>query len=264
MTVVREDLVAGHRATSASAGIVVTRTFHVSGLVAAPEGQLHEALNDPLIPNIGDPYPIPQWALTFVLTKDAAPAGPNAATVIVNYSSINRPSGSTWNQPYPGAGNDGIDVKQVSSGVREVQTFRDVANNVMLLTPPPTKAQSASYLSSATALVPVGSLVFERTETAPGTARMRDLVGRLNSPGIGLYGDKTLLFRSFEEQSEDGGSTWNCTYVFDFRTSWVHVDTWRDQDGKLPSDGVVESFDIFTTASFAGLGLDFSDSQTPL
>lgn len=264
MTVVREDLVSGHRVSFINGGITIVRTFHVSGLITAPEEQLLEAITDPLIPDIGAPYPVPAYALTFVLAKDAAPAGPDAATVSVNYSSINRSSGSTWNQPYPGAGNDGVDVKQVSSGVREVQTFRDAANNVMLLTPPPTKAQSASYLSSATALVPVGSLVFERTETAPGTARMRDLVGKLNSPAIGAYGDKTLLFRSFEEQSEDGGSTWNCTYVFDYRSSWAHVDTWRDQDGKLPSDGVVESFDIFTTASFVGLGLDFSDSQTPL
>jgi len=264
MTVVREDLVSGHRVSFINGGITIVRTFHVSGLITAPEEQLLEAITDPLIPDIGAPYPVPAYALTFVLAKDAAPAGPDAATVSVNYSSINRSSGSTWNQPYPGAGNDGVDVKQVSSGVREVPTFRDATGNLMLLNPPPSKDKAKPYPVSAIWLSPVGSLIFERTETAPGTSRMRSLVGKLNSPAIGAYGDKTLLFRSFEEQSEDGGRTWNCTYTFDFREDWLFQDAWRDQDGKLASDVVPQSWDIIQSASFAGLGLDFSDSQTPL
>lgn len=261
MTVVTEDLVDGHRLRDILGGSTISRTFRVADLVAAAPGQLIEAIRDPLIPKVGNTYP--NEPTLFVLSVDAAPDGPNAARVVCNYAVANRPSGGTWNQPFP-TGNDGRDVKQISSGIREVQTFRDAGGSTMLLVPPASKAQSPSYLSSATTFVPVGSIVFERTETSPAADRMRTLTSKLNASVLGNYPEKTLLFRSFEEQSEDGGQTWNCTYVFDYADSWAHVDIWRDEDGKIPADGVPVAYDILPTANFSVLGLDFSDSQTPL
>lgn len=262
MTDVVEDLVDGHRLTDILGGSSITRTFRISGLVAVPSGQLIEAVQDPDIPKIGDAYPT--LATLFVLTVNARPDGPNAARVECNYSVANRSSGGTWNQPYPGAGNDGSDVKQVTSGVRELTAYRDIGNNVMILNPPTSKATAPAYATTATRLLPTGSVVFERTETEPGTSRMRAYVGKVNSPAIGAYGDKTLLFRSFDEQSEDGGKTWNCTYTFDYASTWQHIDAWRDQDGKIPLDGAPQFWDTIELANFSALGLDFTDGQTPL
>ena len=262
MTVIVEDLVDGHELNDVLGGSSIKRTFRISELVAIPSGQLIEAVQDPGIPKIGEPYPV--FTTLFVLTVNARPDGPNAARVECNYSVANRDSGGTWNQPYPGLGNDGKDVKQITSGVREVITYRDTSNNVMTLNPPASKTTAQSYGTTASRLTPTGSVVFERTETEPGTGRMRGYVGKVNSPAVGAYGDKTLLFRSYDEQSEDGGTTWNSTYTFDYATTWQHVDVWRDQDGKMPTDGVVQFFDTLETANFNDLALDFTDGQTPL
>ena len=261
MATVTEDLVAGHRLLDIRGGSSIVRTFIVSGLVGAPHAQLLEAIRDPGVPKVGDQYPNSEPL--FVNRVNAEPDGPNKARIECEYAVPNRPSGGSWNQPLPIG--DGRDVKAFTAGLREVTTTRDRQNNAMTLNPPAKKTLSEPYLSEARTFKPVGSLSFERVESVPPSVRVRDQVGTVNSGTVGIYAQNTLLFRSLEAISEDGGRSWNCTYTFDFSSDgWQHVDTWKDEQGRTPSDATESTFDVLPTSNFAALSLDFTAGQVPL
>lgn len=262
MTVVVEDLVNGHSYRRVLAGFALSRVFHVSQLTEIPSRQLIEAANDPGIPDIGDVYPgtvgIP------CVEVFAEPAGANAARVTCNYSA--QANVSSYNQPFP-TGNDGQDVKQVSSGVRELRSPYDRDGALMVLTPPAAQTGWDAYNSEATRFIPVGEVVFERVETSPPTSRTRALVGKINQFNLGgtNYPAGTLLFSGLDASSSDGGVRWNCTYTFQYDSAgWGHIDAFRGPDGRIPVGVSVETFDVIDHADFSGLGLDFSDSQTPI
>lgn len=262
MTTVVEDLVDGHSYRQVLAGFALSRIFHVSGLTEIPARQLIEAANDPLIPDIGDIYP-GTTAIPCVEVL-AEPAGPNAAKVTCNYSA--QANVSTYNQPFP-TGNDGQDVKQVSSSLREIRTPLDRNGAFMELTPPTPLTAWLPYNSEATRFIPVGEVVFERVETSPPTSRARALVGKVNQFNLGgtNYPAGTLLFSALDADSNDGGIRWNCTYTFRYDSAgWGHVDAFRGPDGKIPLGVTVETFDVIDDDDFGGLGLDFSDNQTPI
>lgn len=263
MAVVREDMRNGHRLTDIRGGSTITRAFDVTGLVAAPSGQLLEALRDPAIPKIGDQYP--GGELLFVVSVDVAPnEGANGARVECNYSILNRPTGGTWNQSYP-VGRDGQDVKQISFSLGEKETTRDRANQPMTLNPPASYSNSSSYLTKATIPKATGRLIFERVEASPQGDRMRGLFGRVNQFALSSYPANTLLFAAYESISEDGGRSWQTTYGFDYDPDgWEHRDTWKDAADKSPADAVEQTFDPVPLADFSVLGLDFTDVQAPL
>lgn len=264
MATVTEDLVANHVLVDITGGSTITRVFRVTGLVAAPHGQLIEALRDPGIPDIGDLYP--NETLLSAQRHEVRPDGPNAARIVVLYSVANRPRGGTWNQPFPST-NDGQDVKQISSTLREVRTTEDRDSNPMSLTKPASKNFGQDYLSEASTFVPVGTIVFERVETSPPTGRARSLMGHLNNAplGGGLYATATLLFSGYDAQSVDGGRSWQTVYEFQYQSNgWQHRDTWKDESGRTPADAAEQAWNVLPLASFAGLGLDFTDSQTPI
>ena len=262
MATVDEDLVNGHRANYYAAGADIIRTFRVSGLTANPWGQLDEALSDPGVPQLHDPYPTPPANNLRVQNREALPDGPNAARVIVFYT--NKP-GPTWDQAPPAG--DGQEVKQVKASVTQKRTTRDATDTPMQLDPPPSDPDLPSYLSEAIIQAPVGSLVFERTESAQPSARMRQKVGRVNSDvlGGGNYQTGTLLFADLDAQSDDGGRTWRVVYEFRYDPDgWVHRDAWKLQNGKPPVDTVEVIFVVQGSTLFGDLGLDFSDSQSPI
>ena len=263
MATVTEDLAANHVLIDVNGGSTITRVFRVTGLVGLPHAQLIEALRDPAIPDIGDTYP--NEPTLFARQHEVRPDGPNAARIEVLYAVANANRGGSWNQPYPGAGNDGDDVKQVSSSIRQVQTNRDVGDNPMTLNPPTSKTLSQAYLSEATTFVPVGTLVFERVETSPPAARLRSLVGKLNSTALGSYAVRTLLFAGFDAQSQDGGRTWQTVYEFQYQSAgWDHTDSWKDEGSRAPTDATRQSWQVIPQADFSGLSLNFADTQTPL
>ena len=262
MADVEEDLVSGHRATYVASSADVTRTFRVSNLTADPWAQLDEALTDPGIPDIGDFYPSPPTNNLRVRQKDAVPDGPNAARVICLYSNK---QGPTWNQAPPLG--DGQDVKQVSFSVTPKTSTVDAFGDPMTLTPPPSASSLQPYRSEAQIQAPVGELVFERTESAVPSSRMRAKVGRVNGDilGGGNYQIYTLLFAKLDAHSDDGGATWRVTYAFRFDPDgWIHTDRWKIPTGKVPNDSVETTFVPYKAATFGDLGLDFSDAQTPL
>ena len=263
MATVTEDLVSGHVLVDVNGGSTITRVFHVTGLVAAPHGQLLEALRDPGIPDIGDIYPN-EAALT-AQRHEVRPAGVNGAIIEVLYGVANRPRGGTWNQPIPLPGNDGQDVKQVSSTLREIITHFDVNSNRMILTPPPSKSNGLSFISKAKRFVPVANIVFERTETTAQNARIRSHFGRINSLAVGSFGVRTLLFHAYDSVSPDGGRSWQTTYEFTYDgDGWDHEDIWRDENGRPPADASFQSWQIMKQSDFNALGLDFSDVQVPV
>lgn len=262
---VTEDLVASHVLIDINGGSSITRVFRVDELTAAPHGQLIEALQNPAIPDIGDQYP--NQPTLFARRHQVRPDGPNAARIEVEYTVANANRGGSWNQPYPGAGNDGSDVKQISSALREVVTTRDITDTAMSLTKPASKIGGQDYLSEARAFRPVSTLVFERTETSPPAARARAHFGTLNSAALGggLYAVRTLLFSGFDAQSPDGGRTWQTVYEFQYDPlGWDHRDAWKDESGRVPTDAVTVTWQILAATNFASLDLDFTDSQTPL
>ena len=249
--------------TDIRGGSSITRSFDVTELTAAPEGQLLEALRDPAIPKIGDQYP--GGELLFVVSVDVEPnEGANGARVECNYSILNRPTGGTWNQSYP-VGRDGQDVKQISFSLREIETTRDRDNQPMLLNPPASYMNSQPYLTKAKYATVNGRLVFERVEAAAHGDRMRGLFGRVNQFALSGYIAGSLLFSAYESVSEDGGRSWQTTYGFDWDPNgWVHTDSWKDAADKVPSDATEETFSLYPSADFSVLGLDFTDTQTPL
>ena len=265
MTTIIKELVDGHSYEAVLAGFEIVRVYHISGLVDIPERQLIEAANDPGVPDLGATYPGTVGIL--LVRKNVVPDGPNAARVILTYSA--EKNVSTFNQPEP-VSNDGQDVKQISAGTREVITTTD-RDGASLLLPTPASYGGTNpgalppYLSEARVLVPAGQVVFERVEKSPAVTTARDLVGKVNNAPIGIYGINTLLFASLDAVSNDGGFLWNCTYTFQFDFSgWKHIDSWHDPAGRVPDDATPESFNVLEEASFAGLGLDFTASQTPI
>lgn len=258
--VVTSDYVDGHEYEDVLAGFEIRRVFRVTGLTDTPDRQLIEAVLSPGIPLIGETYPGTSGIL--VNRRNVRPDGPNAARVTCTYSA--RQNVSTYNQPVP-VGNDGQDVKQISSGVREVSTTVDAASAPMLINPPALFTGWDPYLSEARVFVAAGEIVFERVETTPAAARARALVGTLNDATIGAYSAKTLLFWRLDAQSNDGGRLWDCVYTFRYDAGgWMHRDRYHAPDGKVPEGAAEVAFDILGVASFTGLDLDFSDSQTPI
>jgi len=256
-----EDLVNGHKVRRIAAGTEVSRVFRVTELTDPPETQLLESLNYPGIPTLGDQYP--GGYFYYAVSKDAVPAGPDSAIVTLIYSNS---SGQTWNQDPPLTGDDGLDVKQTKASVTQKRRTRDSAGTQMLITPPsPDYDGAPAYLSEATVFAPVGEIVFERTEGAPPTARTRGKVGKLNSDLVGSYPVRTLLFAMCDGQSDDGGRTWKVTYIFRYdEDGWQHVDSYHLPSGKVPPGAPVYGFDVLPAVTFSDLGLDWSDSQTPI
>ena len=258
MADVIEDLVNGHRANYYAEGADIIRTFYVTGLVSSPWAQLDEALSDPGIPQLFDPYPTPPANNLRVQNREAFPEGPNAVRVVVFYT--NKP-GPTWQQ-LPPAG-DAQDVKQISASVSSRTTTLDAGGTPMLLNPPGT-SKVQPYVSEATVLKPIGSIVFERTESNPPAVRMRSKVGRLNSDLVGSYAIRTLLFARLDAQSDDGGRNWRVIYEFRYDPDgWEHIDAFKLQTGKVADGAAVIQWDVYGAVTFGDLGLDFSDSQTP-
>jgi len=260
MTVVTPDLVNGHSYTKILSGFEIKRVYRVSELIEVPERQLIEASLDPGVPQLGTTYP----GTTGInaVRHEVAPAGPNAAFVTVIYSARNNIS--SFNQPEP-VSNDGQDVKQISAGVREVTTTRDITDTAMELTAPAQYKTWQPYLSEARVFKPVGGIVFERVEKSPAVFTARDMVGKLNSAAIGEYGIKTLLFFDLDAQSDDGGNLWNCVYTFRYDADqWVHKDRYHGPQGKVGTAAVEMTWEVLQTANFSTLNLDFSASQTPI
>ena len=135
----------------------------------------------------------------------------------------------------------------------------------MTITPPAGYSAWGAYLSEAEYFKPVHSLLFERREGAPPTQRSRDLVGKVNSLIVGSYAVNTLLFARLDAQSDDGGRTWDVTYEFRYSSSkWVHTDFYKGPSGKPVPGATLVDFDILEEDDFSSLGLDFSDTQTPI
>lgn len=263
MATVTSDYVDGHSYEDVLAGFEIVRAFRVTGLVDAPERQLIEAVNDPGIPDLQTIYPGTTGILA--VRRQVFPDGPNAARVIITYSA--QKNVSSYNQPDP-VGNDGQDVKQISAGTRSFKTQLDVGGTPMQLDPPLTPNDLTAWgphYSFAEVLIPAGEIVFERVETSPAASRARGMVGTLNSATVGAYPAKTLLFDKLDARSNDGGTRWNCTYIFRYDLGgWKHGDSYRGPDGKVAVGAVPQSWDVIPTTNFSSLNLDFTDSQTPI
>lgn len=260
MPTVTPELVQGHQYQDTFAGFEILRVFHVRDLVDAPNRQLIEAVHTAGIPLLGETYP-GTFGINCV-RRTSFPAGENAARVECAYSA--RRNNSTFNQPFP-VGNDGKDVKQITTKTRELTTTRDIGDNPMVLNPPTRYEKMKSYLSEAKVLIPSGTLVFERVETSVAAARARTLVGRVNSTAEASYAARTLLFDTLESTSNDGGYSWDCTYEFLYDIGgWKHRDRWKAQDGRAAQDADEVEWDVLLEVNFSSLGLDFSDSQTPI
>lgn len=260
MATIIAEIVENHSYEDVLAGFEISRVFHVGGLVQAPNRQLIEATQEAGIPQIGDTYP--GTTNIDVVRRTSVPDGPNAARVTCIYSA--RQNVSTYNQPVPPA-NDGQDVKQISSGTRELVTVLDNGGTPMVINPPAAFTGWDPYLSEAKFLVPAGEIVFERPETSVAASRARNFVGRLNDATVGAYPANTLLFKTLDATSNDGGRIWDCTYTFAYDFGgWQHTDQYHAPDGKVPDGATTQTFDVLLTANFSQLGLDFSDSQTPI
>ena len=261
MATVTPDLVNGHNLEEVLGSFDVTGIYRVTGLVAAPHLQIIEAAETPGVPFLNDAYD-PAWPTLLVVNREFVPDGPNAVRAAITFST--RRNVSSWNQPPPPT-NDGQDVKQVSWSSKAIKVPFDRDGIGMLLSAPASVTGYPSYLSEADVFLPRGDLIFERIENAPPTARMRAMVGRVNQFSLGAYSANELLFRDLDATSTDGGNTWRTTYVFQFDSDrHRHRDSYHGPDGRVPSDAVEQVFDVILEADFSSLGLDFSDTQSPI
>lgn len=266
MATVREDLRQRHRVSEDRGAYTAQRVFYVTGLAQPPELQIMEALQDPQIPlylaqyPLGSPSAFPVYDNMRVRQRDGEPYGANGVIVTVTYSNVAR---SNFNSLEPPVGDDGPDLKRISSAVDQRKTTRDRQGNAMTLTPGGVFLGDQAYDSEAEAFVAVGELVFFRTEKNPPAARMRNFVGKVNSIIQDGYPARTLLCWSIEADSQDG-ELWDVEYVFRYRPDgWEHRDTWKRPDGKPAAGQVEQTFELLDETSFNVLGLDFSDNQNP-
>lgn len=262
MPTVTPDLVNGHTLNEVLGGFDVSQIYRITELTADPHLQLIEAAQTPGVPILNDAYD-PAWPKLLCVNRDFEPDGPNAARAIITFST--QRNVSTWNQPDPPT-NDGQDVKQIASGTRPVKRIVDRNGVSMVINPPATLTGYPAYTSEADVFLPLGQITFERVEQAPPSLRMRSLVGRVNSSSLGGYAVNSLLFRSLDAISEDGGNTWRVTYTFEYDGDEFHQhgDSYHGPDGKVPADATFAAFAVLLEADFTPLGLDWSDSQTPI
>lgn len=266
MPTVIEDLERGHQIGFDQTTISVQRIFRVSGLTAAPELQIMEALGQPEIPVYVDPYPLPAdpspspdpWAEyrnIAVIARGGRPDGPQAVLVTVTYTNDFGPSPAI-----PSGATESIDIKQVRFATAQKTTTVDRNGAKMLLDPPPQYASLyPQFQSEAQVNAALGVIAFERTESSAPTSSMRDLVGKINQFALGPYGAETLLFSALDASSNDN-QEWIVSYEFQFdETGWQHSDRYRDPTGRPPSDAVDQTFDVLKVANFSSLNLDFSD-----
>ena len=263
MPVVTFDLVSGHDVELTWDQLVVRRTARVTELVSGPEGQILEAITDPGVPQLGDAYPgYPQYRVSSVVGR---PGGCDAVILSIEYGF--KVTGSTWNQSPP-VGRDGVDIKQFSGGLTQVKTTRDRTDTEMVLTAPAAVAGDyPDQVSEAQAQVPIGTIRFERIETQPVGDRQRTYLGKINSTVEGNYASRTLLCSRIDAQSADGGSSWRVQYEFSYRPGgWLHSDIWKlgGSNGIVLPGTMPDSFELYDEISFAALGLNFNDSQTPI
>lgn len=267
-----DDLTREARLVSRAGITTVTRTFRVTGIVDNAYDVLFSGANFTGIPDIGDQYPGVNNEDYRVRSKVARPDGRGDAVLVV--CTYSNKTGETWNQALPDSGSDGQDVKQFSTTLADFTTTLDSTTSPnpggspMVLTPP-ASASGASYLSVAKIKRPVGSVVFERTETVPPSARLRTLVGTVNSVPVPsaspVFGAGILLFTGLDARSLDGGRVWRVTYEFAYSSQgWRNRDRWKGPSGKPPQDAPETTWPIYDEADFNALGLDFSDDQAPL
>jgi len=272
---VDEDLLVGHQVSEARGYTYIRRIFRVTNLDPTdPATMLLRAINETGIPEVGDKYPqviIPgefkKYERCIVTTRDAQPDGCDAARVTVNYTNE---SSSVFDQEITdaqvSAGDPTPEVKQITVGLVQEQTTTDVFGAPMTLNTP-ADTNEESYPATATVGRPLGTLVFERTETIPVTPYLRAAVGRVNSVSLGggNYPAGTLKLDRLDSTSGDNGTTWRTAYQFSYKPGgWIFTDIFRGSDGKPTPLSVEQTFNLWESYDFGVLGLDFSDGQTPI
>jgi len=267
-----EDLQNGHSVSEARGYTRIQRIFEVTGLTGlSPERLLLEAITDPDIPEVGDAYPVAgvysKYNRCIVTTRQALPSGCQSARVVVLYT--NEPT-SVYDQEIGGNQTTPTqDLKQVSVGLVSRQTSVDRDGAPLLVLAPISKQNGAGdrgYIETVTEMVPAGTLVFQRTETSPATQGMREAVGKVNSTVLGPYAIGTLKFTRFEQESEDNGTTWPTVYQFShLEGGWGYSTRWHyEGSDESPADAAIVTFNLPKEYDFSLLGLDFSDTQTPI
>lgn len=269
---ITEDLQDGHQVIEARGYTEIIRVFRATGLGPLfPETQLLEAIDDPDVPKIGDPYPgtgvYNKYQRCVVRSKRAFPDGCLAARIVVDYS--NEPTSAFDQEIDLGQTQPTQDIKQISYGLitKEVSVDRDGMDlKVLAPTQEQNDAGDRGYIESVVATVVVGTLVFERTETQPEPNWIRTAINSVNETAIGPYDVNQLKFVAFDQESGDAAGTWRSRYQFEFQEDgWVFATRWHFPGTEdVPIFAPLVTFNILPTFEFSEFGLDFDDAQAPI
>jgi len=124
-------------------------------------------------------------------------------------------------------------------------------------------------LVEATVLIPSLTLQFQRKERNNPIWQAIGCTGAVNSQSIGVFAAGTLLCTEIEGTTDDGGRSYNVSYVFQHNpASWKAVLTYVDKDTdkthadvNLSTGNGVLIADVYPEADFSRLNLDFSFAQ---
>jgi hypothetical protein len=255
MAIVSKEIIADASARDSGTGPELSRGFHVTGLTGDESGRLIDALNQPKIPKLGSVHP--KLGTLFAVERSATMADANQARVIVTYRVPKADAGEPTSEGGDlGKGAPGVSTKDkgtisvgASNSTREV--FRDVTGKLMTVgtiievdkkvTDPKTGTETTVsvkeadiQLRSAQIIEPNVILSVSRVESGSPDQKAREFVGTINSKplggkikasGLGVKGADppgTWLCTRITGTSNDGGSTYNVQYEFQYQPNGWH------------------------------------------
>jgi hypothetical protein len=241
MATVSVDIVDGGSGKLTVDGWELTRIATVSGLTGTGNARLIEAVAAvaAVTGNIGSAHP----GYAYALLESFQPE--HLSTNVVKVSCVYKTLDPADDVNYAEI--------EVGTSLEQVETNKDTDGNLITVSytyPADYKLddkkrnQTITQSGTVSTSAPKSSIVYSRRETGSPGSKSREYVGNVNAAGWQLDQDspgadaRTWKCMSIVGRSQDGGVTFDVTYVFEYR-----ADTWEEwvrfvnpDDGKTPSD----------------------------
>lgn len=223
-------------------GLEAERLAYITGIT-----DLQQAMAHPNLPHVGQSHPaIPHLVVGSLVAKHD---GPNSAKIIITY---HNPAGTS-------------DKPKVSIGtaLRQLTTETDLAGNRITVAYANAGMDDDTLTQGARVAVlrPQTELTFTRLENTHPVKTAQIYAGTVNRSSIFQGDPGTWLCTSIDGQSEDGGTTFLVTYLFQHNIDgWQPTVSYNDpKTNRPPADllpGIgIKQVTLYKQEEFRNLGL---------
>lgn len=246
-----------------SEGITAERVFIVEDVSSDAATKLYQAMLSNGIPFKGDPHPSIPGA---IVTSVTATPQEGKVRVVANYGP------QTTDESEPSEAPESA-VLIVASSTTETTTNLDKDGQPIYgtITFSDGTTPAVQQLLEANILVPTLTIQFQRKERNCPIRKAIGYVGRVNDQAIGVFSAGTLLCTELEGTTNDGGQTYDVSYVFQHNpATWAAVLEYQDKDAGgahadvNPATGNgLKVAQLYKEEDFGRLNLDFSFAKWP-